>query len=61
MHDVYEYQARADRCRQMDEAHRHETDKRGWLELAEEWLHLVRQRVRSGSTATERFAAKERE
>jgi len=35
----------------MAEQSRDETDKRGWLELAEQWLHLVRQRARSGSTA----------
>jgi hypothetical protein len=61
MFDVNEYGARAERCRRMAEQARDETDKRAWLELAEEWSRLIRQRVRCGSTATERYAGKERE
>jgi hypothetical protein len=61
MYDVNEYGARAERCRRKAQQARDETDKRAWLELAEDWSRLIRQRVRSGSTATERFAAKESE
>jgi hypothetical protein len=60
MYDVNEYGARAERCRRMAQQAHDETDKRAWVELAEEWSRLIRQRVVTRS-AMQRLAPDEHE
>ena len=52
-----EYLAHANECQRMAEQTRNPVEKHTWLQLAESWLRMIRQRK---LTASEKFDAAER-
>jgi hypothetical protein len=53
-----EYRAHAAECQRMADNSRNSSDKQTWLELAESWLRMIRQRK---LTAGDRFESRERQ